>query len=120
MRGAAEAFSTGVLLALPRPTIAIMTVVTEYMRGDRHVYRHVAGEHMLVAIHRDTIAPLFSLSATGAVLWQSLAAWTSADALTDALTRDFEVEREQAAADVAEFLEQLRQIGALAEREAET
>jgi hypothetical protein len=97
----------------------MMTVGTLYRRGDRHVYRHVAGEHMLVAIHRDTIAPLFSLTATAAAIWQALAEWTSVDALADAVTRDFEVGREQAAADVAEFLEQLRQIGALVEREAE-
>ena len=97
-----------------------MTVTTQYRRGDRHVYRHVAAEHMLVAIHRDTVAPLFSLTATGAVIWQALADWTSVDALVDALTRDFAVERGEAGADVTEFLGQLRQIGALVEREAET
>lgn len=97
-----------------------MTVTTQYKRGGRHVYRHVAGEHMLVSIHRDTIAPLFSLTATAAAIWQALADWTSADALADAITRDYEVERPEAMADVAEFLEQLRQIGALEQREAET
>ena len=96
-----------------------MTVTTQYRRGDRHVYRHVAGEHMLVAIHRDTVAPLFSLTATGAVIWQALAEWTSADALVDAITRDFQVERAEAATDLAEFMEQLRQIGAVTEREVE-
>jgi hypothetical protein len=96
-----------------------MTVTTQYRRGDRHVYRHVAGEHMLVAIHRDTIAPLFSMTVTGAAIWQALAEWASTDALVDALTRDFEVGRAEADADVAEFLEQLRQIGAVVEREVE-
>lgn len=96
-----------------------MTVTTQYRRGDRHVYRHVAGEHMLVSIHRDTVAPLFSLTATGAVIWQALADWTSADALVEAITRDFAVERDEAGADVTEFLGQLRQIGALVEREVD-
>ena len=33
-------------------------MTTEYKRADRHVYRRVAGEHLLVATHRDTVAPL--------------------------------------------------------------
>jgi hypothetical protein len=97
-----------------------MTVTTQYRRGDRYVYRHVAGEHMLVALHRDTVAPLFSLTVTGAAIWQALAEWSSADAVVDVLTREFEVERDEAAADVVEFLGQLRQMGALVEREVET
>ena len=94
-----------------------MTVTTQYRRGDRHVYRHVGGEHMLIAIHRDSVAPLFSLTATGASVWQALADWTSVDRVLDAITSEYEVTREQAAADVSEFLDQLRQIGALHVRE---
>ena len=96
-----------------------MAVSTEYKRGDRHVYRHVGGEHMLVAIHRDSVAPLFSLTPTGAVVWQTLGDWTSVDRIAEALTREFDVEREVAVGDVGEFLDQLRQIGALLEREVD-
>lgn len=96
-----------------------MAVSTEFKRGDRHVYRHVGGEHMLVAIHRDSVAPLFSLTPTGAVVWQALGDWTSVDRIVESLTREFDVERDVAVGDVAEFLDQLRQIGALLEREVE-
>lgn len=90
----------------------------EYKRGDRHVYRHVAGEHMLVAIHRDTVAPLFSLSATGGAIWQALADWTTGDEIVRSLTERFDVDAAQAGADVFEFLDKLREIGALQTRDA--
>ena len=96
-----------------------MAVTTQYKRGDRHIYRHVGGEHMLVSIHRDSVAPLFSLTSTGAVVWRALSDWATADMLVDALTRDFEVGRAEAADDVTVFLDQLRQIGALLVREVE-
>lgn len=94
-----------------------MTTTTEYKHGERHVYRHVAGEHLLIAIHRDTVAPMFSLTATAATVWQELADWATTDAVVGRLVRDFEVTREEAAADVDQFLDQLRQIGALQARE---
>ena len=94
-----------------------MTVTTQFKRSDRHIYRHVAGEHMLIAIHRDTVAPMFSLTPTAAALWKAMADWASPADLVDALTNQFDVDAEQASADVTEFLEQLRQIGAVSARE---
>jgi hypothetical protein len=72
---------------------------------------------MLVAIHRDSVAPLFSLTYTGAAVWQALADWATATQLVDGVTAEFDVDREQALTDVTEFLDQLRQIGALLARE---
>jgi hypothetical protein len=93
---------------------------TQYKRGDRHVYRHVGGEHLLVAIHRDTIAPLFSLTPTAGAIWQALAEWTTIEQIADSLTRSFDVGAEDAARDVSEFLDQLRQVGALLVRDRRT
>lgn len=92
-------------------------MTTEYRRGERHVYRRVAGEHLLIAIHRDTVAPMFSFTPTAAALWDWLAGWSTADGLVGQLVERFEVPREQARADVAEFLDQLRNIGAVDARE---
>ena len=94
-----------------------MAVSRQFKRGERHVYRHVGGEHMLIAIHRDSVAPLFSLTYTGAAVWQALAEWTTADRVVDAIVDEFDIDRAQAASDVTEFLDQLRQIGALLVRE---
>ena len=82
-------------------------------RGDRHVYRQIAGEHLLVSISRATVAPLFALTPTGAALWEQLEEWTTADSLAEYLVQHYDVARERAQADVAEFLEQLTTISAL-------
>lgn len=96
------------LLKLPNEPMA-----QQIRRGDRHVYRHIAGEHLLVSIHRATVAPLFALTPTGAALWERLEEWTTADSLAEFLVRHYDVTRERAQADVAEFLEQLTAISAL-------
>jgi Coenzyme PQQ synthesis protein D (PqqD) len=97
-----------------------MPTTTEYKRGQRHVYRHVAGEHLLIAIHRDTVAPMFSLTPTAAAAWQQLAEWSTAGAVVDRLVREFDVTRDEAGADLELFLDQLRQISALQERQDPT
>jgi hypothetical protein len=96
------------LLTLPNEPMA-----QRIRRGDRHVYRHIAGEHLLVSIHRATVAPLFALTPTGAALWEALEDWTTAEALADFLTARYAVEVTQARQDVADFLEQLTTISAL-------
>ena len=89
----------------------------EYLRRDDFVYRHVAGEHLLVALRRDRQAPLFMLSATGAYLWERLSSWNTTSGLAAALEERFEVDGDTAAADVANFLAQLRELGAVELRE---
>ena len=92
-------------------------MTAEFKRGDRFVYRHIAGEHLLVALHQDRAAPLFTFSPTGASLWQELADWASADHLTEHLVDRYDVSREDAARDVMTFLEQLTLLNALETRE---
>ena len=89
----------------------------EYLRRDEFVYRHVAGEHLLVALRRDRQAPLFMLSATGAFVWERLGTWQTASGLAAALEERFEVDGDTAASDVATFLAQLRELGAVQQRE---
>jgi hypothetical protein len=89
---------------------------TEYLRSDRHVYRCVAGEHLLIALHRESAEPMFAFTHTAAELWSALDRWTTADALATRLASHFDVSTSQALADVTEFIEQLRSIGAIQER----
>ena len=93
-------------------------MTAEFKRGDRFVYRHIAGEHLLVALHHDRIAPLFTFSPTGASLWHELADWSSAERLTEHLVDQYDVSREDALRDVMNFLEQLSSLNALETREA--
>ena len=89
----------------------------EYLRRDDYVYRHVADEHLLVALRRDRLAPLFMLTVTGAHLWERLAQWSSREALVQALVARFDVDGDTAAADVTDFLAQLQELKALDLRE---
>jgi hypothetical protein len=93
-------------------------MTAEFKRGDRFVYRHIAGEHLLVALHHDRVAPLFTFSPTAASLWHELADWSSAERLTEHLVDQYDVSREDALRDVMSFLEQLSSLNALETREA--
>jgi hypothetical protein len=84
-----------------------------HRRGDRHVYRNIAGEHLLVAIRGDSDAPMFALTPSGALLWKRLADWTTQEQLVELVVEHYDVTAEQAGADVEEFLEQLRELRAL-------
>lgn len=86
---------------------------TQYRRDDRHIYRHIAGEHLLIAIHREAVAPMFTFTPTAAALWIRLEDWSTRPGLTDYLVENFEVDREGADRDVGEFVEQLLSVGAL-------
>ena len=92
---------------------------TQYRRDDKHVYREIAGEHLLIALHRDAVAPMFAFTPTAASLWSMLGDWVSVDRLVAHLLEYFEVDRPEAERDVGEFLEQLLSIGALHTREVE-
>lgn len=91
---------------------------SEFRRRARFVYRHVAGEHLLVALHRDRTAPLFAFTPTAAALWEHMIDWRTASGLADFLVDHFDVTREQATNDVNDFLEQLGSLGAVETREA--
>ena len=91
-----------------------MTV--QYERSDAFVYRHVAGEHLLLALKRDRTAPMFMLTPTAGFLWEQLAGWTSAAELVERLVAHFDVSADVASRDVEDFLQQLRQLGAVSVR----
>ena len=82
------------------------------------MYRHIAGEHLLIALHRDTTVPMYTMTPTGVSIWDLLRAWSTPEQMVEHLCERFDVTRDRAAADVADFLEQLRGIGALEVRES--
>ena len=93
-------------------------MATEYLRSDQFVYRHIAGEHLLVSLHRSAPSPLFAFTPTAAALWRQLETWSTSDDLVAQLVDHYDVTAEQAASDVREFLGQLQSLDALAVRES--
>lgn len=90
-----------------------------HKRGDRHVYRNIAGEHLLISIRGDSEAPMFALTPSGAMLWKQLSVWATEEELVELVLNEYDVQANQAKADVEEFLEQLRQLNALLSEEGE-
>ena len=93
-----------------------MHMSTLFERTDGFVYRQVAGEHLLVALKRDRTAPMFMLTPTAGFVWDQLTSWTTVDRLVERVVAEFDVDDETARRDVADFLDQLRSLGAVATR----
>lgn len=79
------------------------------------VKRDVAGDVILVPVGKTVYEAngLFILNELGAFLWDRLEAAESEADLLKAILEEYEVTREQAAADLQEFLEKLRELGIL-------
>ena len=92
---------------------------SRFRHADRHVYRNIAGEHLLVSIRGGSDAPIYALTPSGAALWKRLDGWATRDDLIDDLLATYDVTRDRAATDVDEFLEQLRELRALETEEVE-
>lgn len=76
------------------------------------VLREIAGDYALIPIGNTIIKNngLFSLSETGARIWELLPQADGVKQLVDALLEEYDVDRETLSRDVDEFLEQLRQL----------
>lgn len=76
------------------------------------ILREIAGDYALIPLG-DTVLKnngLFSLTETAARIWQLLPEAESQAQIVDALLEEYDVERAVLEADVAEFLDQLREL----------
>lgn len=76
------------------------------------IKREIAGDTILVPVGKTVFDSngLFVLNELGAFLWERLSDAKDADALLAAVLEEYEVSAEEAARDIAAFLEQLRQL----------
>ena len=58
---------------------------------------------------------MLTLTESGAILWKALEQGCDLDALTNALTAEYDVSAEKARADAAKFVEKLMQLGCIQE-----
>lgn len=81
------------------------------------VRRTVGDSYMVVPVGMRTrdIPGVIALSESGALLWEKLEQDATKDELVEALLAEYEVEREQAEADVDAFVSELRSKGILEE-----
>ncbi|RLG58581.1 MAG: PqqD family protein [Candidatus Hydrothermarchaeota archaeon] len=86
-----------------------------YERSPSMVFRKVAEEFILVPIRNNAgdLDSIYTLNPVGARVWELLDGKRSVRDIVEALVEEFEVEKEEAEADVVHFLRQLEQIGAV-------
>lgn len=79
------------------------------------VRRTVGDSYMVVPVGTRTrdVQGVIALSESGALLWEKLEQGATEDELVEALLAEYEVEREQAEADVKVFVDELRSSGIL-------
>lgn len=80
-----------------------------------YVLREVAGVWVVLPIGEATLSfnGMISLNETGVLLWKVLEQGADREAMADALTKEYIVDRTQALNDVSEFLGKLTEIGCL-------
>ena len=85
------------------------------IRNSDFILRDVAGTKVFVPVGEATknFPGMVTVNATSAFLWEQLETLQTAETLISALTERYDVSREQAAADVAKFLDTLLKIGAI-------
>lgn len=84
---------------------------------DNFALRQVADTWCVLPLGEATLNlnGMLTLNDSGAMLWQVLEKGGSKVALVDALLNEYDVTREQALADVDEFIEKLRQVDCIEE-----
>lgn len=77
------------------------------------IKRDVAGDIVLVPVGKTVLESngLFVMNELGAFLWDLLPGAETAEELCEAVLAEYEVTREVAAKDIAEFLDTLRDMG---------
>ena len=82
------------------------------------VAREIAGELILVPVQRTAsdIQSIYTTNEVGSYIWAHMDGERTGGQILDAVVAEFEVDREQAEADLKEFLEQAEQLGAIKAR----
>lgn len=79
--------------------------------SDQFILRQIAGEYIIIPTGQTTLKfnGMITVNEQGAFLWEALKEEITEDALVEAVLAEYDTDRQTAQADVAEFLEVLRQ-----------
>ena len=85
-----------------------------------YVLRDIAGEYLLIPVELEdgSQSQMAVLNEIGAFLWGLLQGEQTVDTMAQAITDEYEVSREEAEADICEFLDHLAQYQLLTKTEA--
>jgi len=90
-----------------------------YEKDEMMVARKIADELILVPIRNNIgdLAYMYTLNDVASRIWELLNGGTTLDDITGALTREYDIDASQLETDILEFLSQMKEIGAVVERE---
>jgi hypothetical protein len=89
------------------------TPLMVFVKAGDFVARTIAGETIIVPVRGQVgdLEAIYNFNDVGSFIWERLDGRASVDQIIEALCQEFEVPREQAAQDAAEFLESLQSAG---------
>ena len=76
----------------------------------QYILRQIAGDYVIIPAGKTTLEfnGMYTVNEQGAFLWKQLGAEITEEKLVDAVLEEYEIDRQPAQADVAEFLAILR------------
>ncbi len=72
-----------------------------------YVLREIAGEHLAIPVTAENSSDIVVLNPVSAILWNELETEKTIDELADKICSSFDISREEATADIKEFIESL-------------
>lgn len=87
------------------------------MKADNNmILREIAGEYLLIPTGETAlrIHGMITMTESGVLLWKRLQTEATEEELVDTILSEYEIDRETAKADVAEFLQKMLTLGIVA------
>ena len=85
----------------------------KYCLKPGYVLREIAGEHIAIPVTAENTTDIVVLNPVSAILWKELQNEKTLDELTDVICSNFDIAKEEAAADIKEFLDSLESAGVI-------
>ena len=79
----------------------------KYCLKPGYVLREIAGEHLAIPVTAENSSDIVVLNPVSAILWKELETEKTIDELAEIICNNFEISKEEATADIVEFLESL-------------
>ncbi len=83
----------------------------KYCLKPGYVLREIAGEHLAIPVTAENSSDIVVLNPVSAILWKELETEKTIEELAQIICNSFEISKDEATADIKEFLESLAEKG---------
>ena len=83
----------------------------KYILKPGYVLREIAGEHLAIPVTAENSTDIVVLNPVSVLLWTELETGKTLDELTDKICENFDINRDEAKADILEFIQSLVEKG---------